>query len=203
MKKQTKQWLALTAGVSLVVLVAGWFFAVSPERSKISNLRSEKASTLQNNEKLATNLSVLRSEAKSLKAEYAQLQAAKIKIPTTADVPGILRQIPEAATAANVSLKSLAPSQPTPLSADPSVSSIGVALSITGKYFDTEQFLLNLESLDRALVVTNLAFAPDGNGGSVGTSPSISTSVTLDVFTGTVSDPAVAAAGTTTTPTSG
>jgi Tfp pilus assembly protein PilO len=200
MKKQTKQWVALTAGVSLVILIAGWFMLIGPQRSKAAGLRADKTSALQNTTQLQTKLAVLKSQAKEIKTQYAELQAAKVKIPTTTDLPGVLRRISAAAITANVALRSVSPTQPTPLAADPSISAVGVTLAITGKYFDTEQFMLNLESLDRAVVVTTLSFSPQGSSdGAVGSSPLVDTNITLDVFTGSVGDSATVSGSASTT----
>lgn len=184
MKNKTHQWIALSVIASLVVLAAGWFLLISPKHSQVASLKSDAANAEVQNSQLQTKLSVLRAQQKGIAAENAALAKLANKIPTTADLPGLLRKLTTSATDANVILTSLTPAQPTPLTSAPGISSITIAMVVTGKYFDVAQYLSNLETLDRGLLVTGITMAPTVAPTQVGASPDLTANVSMVAFTG-------------------
>jgi type IV pilus assembly protein PilO len=186
-KNKTHQWIAITVVASIAVLAAGWFLLISPKRAQVSSLKSDAVSAEAQNSQLQTKLAVLRSQQKGVAAENAALAKLADKIPTTPDLPGLLRKLTASATTANVDLTSLQPGLPTAMASAPGISSITIAMVVTGKYFDVEQYLSGLETLDRGLLVTGITMAPTAQPSQVGASPGLTANISMIAFTGNLS----------------
>ncbi|MCU1587485.1 MAG: hypothetical protein JWN31_978 [Frankiales bacterium] len=187
-----RQWIALTVVGALVLAAAGYFLLISPKRSEAADLRTQADAQVSANAALKTQISVLKAQAKALPAKQAQLAAVAAKIPGDPALPALIRDLTVAADDAGVELLSMSPSQPvdvsapaptavTPTSAPvaggaaaapaaPAASAaagtlkqINLALSVTGGYFQVEQFLDQLENLSRALEVKTLSLSPGAN----------------------------------------
>lgn len=201
MKSKKQRWLALTGVVCLLIVLGGWFLAISPKRSHVKDVKASAAAAQQQNADLSTKLAVLKAQSKDLARENAALAVARKRIPTTADLPGLLRRLQTASTSSDVTIMSLTPAAPTPLTAVPGVSSVTLSISVSGTYFAVEEYINDLEGLDRALMVTGITAAPgsdssnastSGSTTSAGTtatadaggSPQLSTTITAQVFTG-------------------
>jgi Tfp pilus assembly protein PilO len=179
-----RKWVALTGVASIIVLVAGWFLLISPKRSDVSDLKSQAAAQETTNDGLQVKLASLRAQQKGLAAKNHQLAELAKKIPTTADLPGLLRQLSAAATTSNVDLTDLTPSQPVALTAAPGISAVTISLKVDGKYFDVAQYINALESLSRGLMVTGVSETAKDAAKTAGESPSLQTDISAVVFTG-------------------
>lgn len=184
MNTKFRKWVALTGVASIIVLVAGWFLLISPKRSTVSDLKSQAAAQETTNDGLQVKLAALRAQQKGLTAKNKQLAELAKKIPTTADLPGLLRQLSASATTTNVDLTDLTPSVPVALTAAPGISAVTITLKVDGKYFDVAQYLNALETLDRGLMVTGVSEAPKSDKPAVGQSPVLEAGITAVVFTG-------------------
>ena len=185
-----KQWIAFTVLGVLAVLAAGWFLLVSPKRADADALGQQAAAQVTANSMLQTQLAVLKSQAKNLPQQQAQLAKVAAKIPDNPAEPALIRALDSAATAAGVELVSISPSLPAAAAAPAaatvpvapgaakavpkvgapvapagagSLQSISVAISVVGNYFQIEQFFNGLEHLSRATKVTGFSLAPGAN----------------------------------------
>jgi Tfp pilus assembly protein PilO len=104
-----KQYVALTVVGCLAVMAAGWFLLVSPKRTEAAELRETAATQVSANKALATQIEVLKAQAKSLPREQAKLAAVAAKIPDSRAMPALIRSLTVAAEDAGVELVSLAP----------------------------------------------------------------------------------------------
>ncbi|MCW2779261.1 MAG: hypothetical protein JWN17_2986 [Frankiales bacterium] len=177
-----KQWVALTVVGCLAILAAGWFLLVSPKKAEAEDLRTQAASQDSTNATLQTKLAMLKAQAKDLPKQQAKLAAVAAKIPENPALPALIRALDSASAEAGVELVSIAPGQPTAVtaaaattpvapgavaapagSAAGTLSSIPVAINVVGGYFEVQQFMSGLEGLSRALRVTALTLAPGAN----------------------------------------
>jgi Tfp pilus assembly protein PilO len=183
-----KQWIAMAAIGVLVVVAAGWFLLISPKHSQAADLRSQTDDRLVANAQLRTKLDMLKAEQKQLPLQEAKLAAVAAKIPDNPALPALVRALTKAADAAGVELVALAPGQPAPVAAAPaavpakgvtrpagaparpaasaaagSLQAIGLNVNVVGGYFQVEQFLDGLESLQRAFKVSGFTLAPGTN----------------------------------------
>lgn len=180
--------VALLAVVA--VAAAGWFLLISPQRSHAASLRLEAAQAQQTNQTLVAQVAEHRAQEKQLPAKEALLAELQSRMPSDPELPSLIRELSSAADSAGVELVSLAPQTPTavtqtaapvtgtsksgttktatPAVSTSSLSQISVAMNVVGGYFNLEQFFSNLESLPRALRVTQFTLA---TGASTGTAP--------------------------------
>ncbi len=185
-----QQWIAGTVVAVLVIVAAGWFLAIAPQKHKVSNLGSQANAQEQTNSGLRTRLTTLKVARDAVPSEQAEVAAITQKIPNDPAMPNYVRALTVIAQKTGVELVSIAPGAPTPVSvaapvvpaataaAAPSVApstaaaapavalpavslqAITVSLSVQGGYFQIQQFTDALQKLARTTVVSALAIAP-------------------------------------------
>lgn len=217
-----KQWIAFTVLGVFAVLAAGWFLLVSPKRADADALGQQAATQVTTNSMLQTQLAVLKSQAKNLPQQQAQLAKVAAKIPENPAEPALIRALDSAATAAGVELVSISPSLPAAAAAPAAVTvpvapgaakavpkagvpvagalqSISVAINVVGSYFQIEQFFNGLEHLSRATRVTGFSLAPGSNpvkaaaaGATADDGKTLTTTITAQVYMATGRPAAVA-----------
>src|SRR5205085_11511836 len=89
-----------------------------------------------------------KQEAKQVQGELQQLQA---KIPPTADLPSLIRELQGAADAAAVDFMSVSPGTPIAPVTGTGVSTIPTSIQVGGSFFSVQEFLFRLEQLPRAV----------------------------------------------------
>lgn len=163
---------------AVVLLAAGWFLLVSPQRAKAADLKTQAAGVRSSTSSLQTQLDMLKAQAKNLPAQRAKLQEIATKVPNNPAEPALVRALTKAADAAGVDLTSIAPSTPSLIATAPvgagavaapaaassgmRVAAISLKITAVGTYFELEQFQANLENLSRALKTTTFSLAPGG-----------------------------------------
>lgn len=198
------KWYIGAALASVLVLVAGWFLLVSPQRAtadEISVTAEDKATS-----NLATQRQIdsLKAQYKDLPALEQQLASIRSRIPSTPNLPSVVRSVSTKALTSGVTLQSLVPSTPQPLAAGSSngtgneltapgaVNQYPVSLVVEGRFANVRLFLLSLESLDRSFLVTGVEISRVEDA----TKPSGTLTATLTgrVFTANPGTPVVAKA---------
>jgi Tfp pilus assembly protein PilO len=195
---RARQWSVLTAVACLAVMAAGWFVLVKPQRTHAASLRSQASQVDQSNQALEAQIAHLRAQAKDLPAQQRALAKIATQVPDSPALPTLIRQLSAAADGAKVNLVSLSPGQPalvaaplavhpggtTPTGTSPAAPATGTAsaagrpaamlasiplqIQIQGGYFNLEKFFQALETLPRAMVVTQFTAAPLAPGSSPG-----------------------------------
>jgi Tfp pilus assembly protein PilO len=176
-----RQWVLLTALLCLAVLAAGFLLLVKPQHSKASSIKTETAGVQSQVEQLEAKLALLTQEKKDITGEQAKLAQYVRQLPPDPEEPTLLRKVQEAATKAEVDLQTLNPSAPTAYSPNGGAAVAGlevipVSMTISGDYFQTEEFLDALEGLQRSMLVDT--FAISGTSGSTSATGSTSESTT-------------------------
>lgn len=184
-------WVAGGAVASLLVLVAGWFLAVSPVRHKTSDTKAATATLNAQNDVLQTQLNQLIAQDKGVTAKQAQLANIGSEIPSDPHLPQLIRTLssaasksavdmvsltPSAPTASNVGATTLSPTAPTSsagaagagaaASAGATYQTIPVALQVQGDYAGLEEFVRELETMKRIFVVTQVGLSPNAGAGA-------------------------------------
>jgi len=191
---RARQWSVLTAVACLAVMAAGWFILVKPQRSHASSLRDQASQVDQSNQALQAQIAHLRAQAKDLPAQQRTLAKIATQVPDSPALPTLIRQLSAAADSAGVNLVSLNPGQPalvqSPVAAPATtgtspaatgtspaapatapgamLASIPLQVQIQGSYFNLESFFQAIETLPRAMLVTQFSAAPVQAGGSPG-----------------------------------
>jgi type IV pilus assembly protein PilO len=198
------KWYAAAAMASVLVLLAGWFLLVSPQRQSAEDIGAQAEAQVAGNAVTQTKIDALKVQYANLPTLQKQLAVVQTHMPETANLPGLLRNLSAAATAAGVKLISVTPAAPSPLgtaaqsgkasdsglSAPGGVQVIGVTLTVSGPFANTRLFLTTLEAMPRSFLVTGLAIARDTAGqsgsssGTTTTKPgnTLTTTITGRVF---------------------
>lgn len=170
---ETRKWSALAVVLVAAIFAAGWFLLVSPKRSEAADLDAKTVSQDANNLGLEQKLKELQAQQADLPMQRALLAKIETNIPGNPALPSLIRDLTAAARKVGVDLVTLSPSPPqvvtpavaagavaapapvTPAAAgSPVLYQVPLALTVTGSYFEQEQFLHRLEGLSRSLLVT-------------------------------------------------
>lgn len=211
-----KKWYLGAALASVLVLVAGWFLIVSPQQSTAADIGVQADTQDAANQASQAKIDALKAQYTNLPALQNELALVTTHLPQAANMPSLIRTLSQAAARSGVTLKSMTPTNPVPLSgtsatgqpgglsAPGQVNVIGVTLQISGPFANTRLFLSSLEAMPRAFLVTGLAIARD-QGSTSGTQTvapgTLASTITGRVFMANPGLPAAAAATTTSTST--
>ena len=152
-----------TAGVAAavgVVLVLFVLLLLKPKLSDISDVRKLVADERQRTQSLQIQLRQLQSAQQEAPATTARLAVFDRLLPSTPDLPSLIRQLQNAATASGMDLTSIAPSPPSTMDNTTGVSVVNVNLQVSGGFFRLESFLARLEDLQRVVEVTSMSVSP-------------------------------------------
>jgi len=164
------------AGVAILMVL----LLVLPKMSQVSTAQDQLDQAQRDQQTLESRKSALED------AKAAAPQARKIiaevnqRIPATAEEPGLILLLQNAAISAGIDLVSLSPGTPV-FDAASGLSKIAVGVSATGTYFDVTDFMYQIETLPRAAIVTNLSLAP-GETSQTGV-PLLTLSATIQTYT--------------------
>lgn len=162
------KWFIGAALASVLVLVAGWFLLVSPQRTTAEELNAEADAKIAANAVTAQQIEELKAEYKNLPALEQQLAAVRARIPNTPNMPSVIRNLSKNASTAGVKLAAFTPTEPQPLTQligeaetyelqDPGqVNAYAVTLNVTGRFANVRLFLSSLENMQRSFLVTGV-----------------------------------------------
>jgi type IV pilus assembly protein PilO len=106
-----RSWAIGTAVVCLLVLVAGWMLLIQPKRAEAADTRADASSQKLQNDTLAGQVAVLQKQFGQIDAYKSQLKTERAHVPTDAEIAAFLTEIDRIATAAKVTVVSVAPGQ--------------------------------------------------------------------------------------------
>jgi Tfp pilus assembly protein PilO len=151
--------IAGAGALALVVLLV--FFLVLPKMGQVSDANDELAAAQGQQGTLESQLAALEQAEASAPEARAIIRDVEEQIPPTADEPGLLLLVKNAAARAGVTLSTLTPGTPT-LDATTGLSTIPLTVTASGNYFQLTEFLYDIETLPRAAKVANVSLAPTG-----------------------------------------
>ncbi|HET8617295.1 MAG TPA: type 4a pilus biogenesis protein PilO [Actinomycetales bacterium] len=172
----TRTWTVGAAVLAVLLVIAGWFTLVSPQRSAAADLRDQVAAQQASNDQIALKTKQLQAQFASLPERQAQLAEIKQQMPDNPALPALIRDLSSYAKAAGVSLDSVAPGAPTavavaaganqpvtaPGQAPTSATSTGLlsiptTITAVGSYSDLTLYLQKLQtSMRRAFLVNTV-----------------------------------------------
>lgn len=191
--------------VAVVAIIALWYvFLYSPLNDDLSSAQAETATAQKQTQDLQATLARLQSVKNSLPEKQALLNKLDKAVPKNPDLAEFIVQANDIADQAGIEFLSIAPG--TPAAGTGGVSQISLTITLSGSFFQLQDYLQSLESLDRLVVIDALNVA-GSSGGSGSTDTATSNGTTLAVtLTGkmfTRAAPTGSAAGGTTTPGAG
>lgn len=165
------------AGAAILALLLIVFLVV-PKMSQVSEAQRELEESEAQQETLSSRLTALRQAREEAPQNQAQIRRVEQQVPPTADLPGMILLLRNAATSSGVQVLSLTPATPT-LSGDGAFSSISVSATGEGTYFSVVDYLYSIETLPRAATVESVDLSP--------TEGTLSFVATLTLYTSDVS----------------
>jgi Tfp pilus assembly protein PilO len=179
----------ILVGIGFAILAAALFFLlVIPKSAEISKAEEDLAAAQQQESALRVQVAALQEAQAEAPQTKRDIQKVENMVPSTADLPALIRLLREAADRAAVDLFQFAPGTPV-VNDTGQYSTISTTVNVTGSYFSLDDFLFRLESLPRAAKVTNVAISPAGNTGAsvTGSGSSLNLQLTVEFYTSDLS----------------
>jgi type IV pilus assembly protein PilO len=178
-----RQELVVAAGVALLLVVAAFFLLVKPQQNATAQARADQRAAQDTAQSLRDRIQALEAIKARASSLQAQARQAREQFPATPDLPDLVDALQDLANEAGVDLGSVSPSTPKASGIRPELASIDTSLTVTGGYFEIEDFLGRLENLvkgadpvrvpPRSMLVRSVSLTPGGAAGTTGSaSPS-------------------------------
>ncbi len=186
-------------GVLILLVVAAWFVAISPKRSKIDSLNGQISSA-------QTELSLRTSQRTSPTVKTSQLKPLRKAMPDAIAMPEVIDQLHKLATGADVTLDTITPTAAVIASG---YDLVPMTLVVDGHFFAVQHFLRSVRtqvSLKHKLVHAQgrLFDVQAVNLQETEPAPNVTATLTVNAFVYTGTSPApTTPTDTTTTTTSG
>jgi Tfp pilus assembly protein PilO len=173
--------LIAVAGVGLLSLLLV-FFLVTPKMGEVSDARAELDDARNEQATLESQLQALQDARDDAGAARQTIAEVDRQIPPTADQPGYILLLNNAALGSGLDVLTVTPGTPT-FDAESGLSVIPVGLSTTGSYFDIAEFLFRIETLPRAAKTLDVALtsATEGDTGTATTVTTLELSMTANI----------------------
>lgn len=152
----------IVAAIVAVLILIMAVLLVLPKMNEVSTARDDLAAAQAEQRTLESLLAAL-GEAELLAPEAtAQIQEVERQIPPTADQPGFLLLVKNAAASAAVTEITLTIGSPI-ADAATGLTTIPVTIGGSGTYFAITEFMYSLETLPRATRASTVTVAPGGS----------------------------------------
>jgi Tfp pilus assembly protein PilO len=172
--------IVVGAAVAVLALLLV-FFLVLPKMSQVTEAQDALTAAEAQQGSLESQLQALQQAEVDAPEAQQVIEDVDRKLPPTADLPGLILLLNNAASRASVSLLTITPANPVP---DPTtgLSSINVSVTAEGSYFAITEFLFNIETLPRAAKMLTLSLSP-GASDTFSTVPTLSATGTMVLYT--------------------
>ena len=115
MSLSPRMWRVGGIAAAVLLLVAAWFAVISPTLQKAAALDVETASQQAASQQLESRISLLKKQSEELPAQEAILAEIQQRMPPTAALPTLIRNLTTVASNANVVVASVTPGKPAPV----------------------------------------------------------------------------------------
>ncbi len=157
---------ALAAAAGLAIVLIFFLFVLKPKLSEITDVRDQVEQVNDEADSLRIRLAQLKQAEREQPQTQARLAVFDRLLPSTPDLPALIRQLQTAATVSGMELVSIAPSPPADLTGSSGAQAISVNIQIKGGFFRLETFLTRLEDLQRAVEVTSISISSEREEGT-------------------------------------
>jgi Tfp pilus assembly protein PilO len=193
--------LLIGAAAVLAIVLVWYFLLYSPLNDDLSSAQAQRSSEEKRSDALEADLARLQSQAKNATQQQALLRRLDAAVPAQPDLAEFIVQANDIADQSGISFLSIAPSPPSAGSGG--ASEIKLTMSISGSFFQLQDYLRQLEQLERLVIVDGITISSstatsEGTGGTTGTdtettsADGVSLSVTLTARMFTRAAPATA-----------
>ncbi|MGB2839876.1 MAG: type 4a pilus biogenesis protein PilO [Actinomycetes bacterium] len=189
---ETRKWTLGAALLAVVIMVAGWFLLIAPQRAEVADLELQTTSQVDTNSRLETELALLKEQNKDLPEKQAELAELRTAIPEAPDLPSYIREMQDIGRQSGVSFTSLTPAAPVDLGGAGAegaltpgqLSAVNIDMIIVGSYFEITKFMNELETSPRYTLVSGDTIVEDDAEGeqSSGGSPVLNATVNARIY---------------------
>lgn len=156
----TTRKIAIGAAVAAVVILLAWFvFLWRPQSAALDAAADREAVAANTNAELELRVQRLRAAQADAPALRARVEALQVAVPEEPELAEFILAADTAATESGVDFLTISPTPPTP-SADPALpSTVDLAITVDGGYFQVLDYLNRLSVMDRLVVIDTLSLA--------------------------------------------
>jgi Tfp pilus assembly protein PilO len=162
--------------VLLVVSVLAFAAVLRPQAARIADTKQQAEAQRVRLAELELNLRQLQSlqqEAPELRARAEQVDTA---MPNDPQLAQFVLQVQDAARKSAIDWLAVSPASPQ-AGQEAGIEEINVSMSLTGGYFQVEDFVARLETLGRALKISQVTLGPGPSG-----LPQLAASLVMKMF---------------------
>ena len=179
---KNKFWVIISAILIVVILLAGWIFAIGPQYSLVSRTNSKRAAIEATNATTQARIIRLRSDYLGIEGLKSDLAVLKTSVPPTSSIPAFVTELNSIANLNGVTVKSLSVSdarQYAPAPATPAGSSgkapspattnalitssnfvlVPIQFAISGDYAKVLNFVHDVQNGTRLFLVSTFSSA--------------------------------------------
>jgi type IV pilus assembly protein PilO len=200
-------WLIGGGLVGFLIVLIGYFFFISPQRSQTSDINSRVSSAEQQNAILQSRINTLRSQYKNLAKYQADLIATQRALPSTSGVPDFLRTLQTLGSATQTKVTTLTVGPPADVSAlaaaapsaastattapvpgptapaGPQIYGLTISAQVTGSPTALNRFLEQLQEVQpRAVLIGAINEGVNNGGPGQGSTSATSLQITMQAF---------------------
>jgi len=191
-------WIVGASIVSVVVMLIGYMFFISPQRDQTSQVGQQVSQARQQNTSLNQRIAAMAAQNKNLATYQKALDAARLALPATSGLPDFLRTLQAIGNATLTNVTDLSVSPPAPVSAPtaaqpsapttatstasaapnsslgsappaPALYTLSITAIISGTTAHLDEFLRQLQSVQpRAVLISGLVETSNTAGTSSG-----------------------------------
>ena len=207
-------WIAGTAALSVLLVLAAWFLLIAPKRAQAADLRQQTVDTAASNATLEARVAELKLQSAELPARKAELDLGRRAMPQDPELATLTRDLSAIAADTGVTLMSITPGVPaavlstTPAAAAPAgdpaaasdpaaaaaaaptatgLSQISLSVQVVGPFAASTAFLDRVQTdLERALAVDGLNVQAEKAADATGGKPAVTNGDVTFTLTGRV-----------------
>jgi Tfp pilus assembly protein PilO len=154
--------LFISGAAALAVLLV-WYMALwRPRQADISTQRQRVEAAEGQRSDLEVRLARLKSLKRDEALKRSQLERLRVAIPDQPNLAQFILDANDAANKAGIEFLSITPTQPTP-GADGGAASVGLAMTISGGYFQVLEYLNRVDEMPRIVVFDSINLTPASN----------------------------------------
>ena len=173
----------IAGAIALVVAILAVFILVLPKMNDVSEAQDQLHAAEDRETTLEAQLRSLEDAQQEAPQTEQEIQAIDAAVPPTVDLPELFTLLQAAADQSAVDFFSFTPGTPV-ANTTSSYSTIASQITVIGGYFAIDEFLFQLETLQRAAKVTTLAITPGGAGAEITTtSAALQLQITVEFYT--------------------
>lgn len=169
--------IAAFGGVLVLVSLLAFVVVLRPQAAEVADTRRQTAAQEQRESELQLKLRQLQALQQKAGELEDRARRADVAVPDGPELDQFVLQVQEAASRSAIDWLSVSPGMP---AAQAGVQEIGVSMNLTGGYFQIQDFVARLETLGRAVKISQVSLAPGPNG-----LPQLAATLVMKVFTST------------------